>query len=104
MSTSRYTATYGGKSCTAITTDDGRTFTVLLHQDPGYGPMILTRIYRSEVNLLAEIVDEPADEEPSASDLLHPLAAAVRLGRLHPAPAVRAKLAELRTRVAVDLA
>ena len=52
-----YTARYGGKPCRALTSDD-RWFTVLLDQDPGYGSMIFSRIYRSEVELLAEVAED----------------------------------------------
>lgn len=57
MAVRTFRATYGRKPCRAISSADGRWFTVLLDQDPGYGSMIFTRIYWTEVHLIEEIED-----------------------------------------------
>lgn len=59
MAHTRYRATYGGRPCTAIAEGNGRTFTIALDKDPGYGSMTFTRIGRSEVDLIEELPPRP---------------------------------------------
>jgi hypothetical protein len=55
-----YRARYGNAPCTAYPEGEtnGRTFSVLLKVDPGYGSMVHTRIHRSQITFI-----EPPSQE-----------------------------------------
>lgn len=57
--TKRYRAMYGNQPCTAHEEGDGRTLTVQLDKDPGFGSMLFTRIGRSQVELIEELPPLP---------------------------------------------